>query len=289
MSVPSVPSVDLAAVPAVGSAGRGRRAPPSLVAGFAVVGAIVLLAVLAPVLSSHNPTQQDLTNVLAAPSSRHWLGTDELGRDVWARLLYGARVDLRVAFLAVLFPFVFGTVLGALAGYVGGWVDSVVMRVADIVVAFPFYVLVLLLVFVMGPGVRSIVIAITAVSWVSYARIVRAETLVVRSEEYVLAARVGGLSHARVVARHILPNVITQAIVFAMSDIVFDLLAIVTLGYLGLGVPPPTPDWGDMMASGQQFLSTHWELTTIPGIAVVITGLGLSLLGDGLADVLRAE
>ena len=159
----------------------------------------------------------------------------------------------------------------------------------SIVVAFPFYVLIIALVFALGPGTRNIYIAITIVGWVSYTRIVRGEVLVAKRQEYVLAARAGGLSSFRILRRHLLPNVITQAVVFAMSDIVLVILAIVTLGYLGLGVQPPTPDWGRMIADGQGFLTTNWQLSTVPGIAVVITALGLSLLADGLADLLRPE
>jgi peptide/nickel transport system permease protein len=278
----------------VESAGAGARRvrwyrTPTLVAGLTVMGIIVAMALLAPLLTSHDPVRQDLTATLLGPSSSHPLGTDQLGRDVWARLLYGARVDLRVAFLAVLFPFCIGTVLGCLAGYYGRWIDTVIMRLVDVVVAFPFYVLIIALVFALGPGVRSIYIAITMVGWVSYARIVRGEILVAKRQDYVAAAQSAGFSDLRVIARHLLPNVITQAVVFAMSDIVLDILAIVTLGYLGLGVPPPTPDWGSMISEGQTFLTTHWQLSTIPGIAVVLTGLGLSLLGDGLADLLRPE
>ena len=288
MSVlPGVPEVPIAefALP------RGHRIwrSPTLLAGVVLLAIILGMAIFAPFLTRYDPTQQDLTNILQAPGGKHFLGTDELGRDVWSRLLYGARTDLRVAFIAVLFPFCIGTVVGAVAGYVGGWFDAITMRLVEIVVAFPFYVLVIALVFAMGPGTRSIYVAITIVSWVSYARIVRAETMVAKNQEYVLAARLGGLSHARILARHILPNVITQAIVFAMSDIVLDILAIVTLGYLGLGVPPPTPDWGNMIASGQQFLTTRWELSTIPGLMVVLTGLGLALFGDGLSEILRPE
>ena len=262
---------------------------PSFVAGASILGVIVLLAVLAPVASWHDPVQQDLLRILQGPSWTHPLGTDELGRDEWARLLYGARTDLRVAFLAVLFPFVIGTIVGLVAGYFGGWVDTVSNWFVNVVVAFPFYVLIIALVFALGSGTRNIYIAITIVGWVSYTRIVRGEVLVAKRREYVLAARAGGLSNARIIARHLLPNVITQAIVFAMSDIVLDILAIVTLGYLGLGVQPPTADWGKMIADGQTYLTTHWELSTIPGIAVVITALGLSLLADGLADLLRPE
>jgi peptide/nickel transport system permease protein len=262
---------------------------PSFVAGVAILGTIVLGAICAPLITTHDPIQQDLANTFAGSSWSHPLGTDDLGRDVWSRLVYGARTDLRVAFLAVLFPFVIGTTIGLLAGYYGRVVDTLASSLVNVVVAVPFYVLVIALVFALGSGTRSIYIAITLVGWVSYTRIVRGEVLVAKRQEYVLAARSGGLSDVRILGRHLLPNVITQAVVFAMSDIVLDILAIVTLGYLGLGVQPPTPDWGRMIAEGQTYLTTNWELSTYPGVAVVITALGLSLLADGLADLLRPE
>jgi peptide/nickel transport system permease protein len=261
----------------------------SLIAGLVILGLIVALAILAPLLTPYDPTHQDLNSVLQPPSSKHPLGTDDLGRDVWAQLLYGARVDLRTEFLAVLFPFVIGTTLGLLAGYKGGIVDSLVTWATNVVFAFPFYVLIIAIVFVMGAGARSIYVAITLVAWVSYARIVRAEVLREKQQEYVAAARVAGLSTPRILGRHILPNAITQAVVFSMSDIVLDILAIVALGYLGLGIQPPTPDWGRMIADGQQFLTTNWPLATVPGLAVVVTGIALGLIADGLADALRAE
>jgi peptide/nickel transport system permease protein len=262
---------------------------PTFVAGLAILGALVLLAICAPLVTKYDPTHQDLGAALSGPGDGHLLGTDDLGRDVWSRLVYGARTDLRVAFLAVLFPFVIGTTVGLVAGYFGGKTDTVVNWLVSVVVAFPFYVLIIALVFALGPGTRNIYIVITIVGWVSYTRIVRAEVLSAKRREYVLAARAGGLSTPRILVRHLLPNVITQAIVFSMSDVVLDLLAIVTLGYFGLGVQPPTPDWGRMMADGQTFLTTRWELATIPGVAVVITALGLALLADGLADLLRPE
>jgi peptide/nickel transport system permease protein len=260
---------------------------PALMSGLVIIGLILLAVIAAPLLTSYNPDTQNLNATLAGISSHHLLGTDQLGRDTFSRLLYGGRVDLRIAFIAVLFPFVLGTILGSVAGYFGGWIDTIIMRLVDIVVAFPFFVLIIALVFVLGPGERSIYIAITLVGWVSYARIIRGEILVAKRQEYVLAAQSGGLSNLRIMARHLLPNVITQAIIYAMSDIVQDILAIVTLSYLGLGIQPPTPDWGTMISNGQDFLTTHWQLSTIPGLAVVVTGLGLSLIGDGLADLLR--
>ena len=260
---------------------------PALLAGLVLLAIILFMCIAAPLLTSYNPDTQNLTATLQGFSGKHWLGTDQEGRDTFTRLLYGGRTDLQVAFLAVLFPFVIGTILGSVAGYFGGWVDIIIMRLVDIVVAFPFFVLIIALVFVLGPGQRSIYVAITLVGWVSYARIIRGEILVAKRQEYVLAAQSGGLSNLRIMGRHLLPNVISQAIIYAMSDIIQDILAIVTLSYLGLGIQEPTPDWGTMISDGQNFLTTHWQLTTIPGIAVILTGLALSLIGDGLTDVMR--
>jgi peptide/nickel transport system permease protein len=266
-----------------------RRRPVTLIAGVAILGILVAMAVFAPLLTSYDPITQDAAHALLGPSSQHLLGTDQLGRDVWSRLLYGARIDLEVGFLAVLLPFVIGTAIGCAAGYFGGWIDTVAMRTVDVVLAFPFFVLVIAIVFVLGPGTKSIYIAIAITDWVSYAWIVRGDILAAKRHEYILAARALGFGRLRIIGRHLLPNVITQAIVYAMSDVVFAILAIVTLGYLGLGVPPPTPEWGSMIADGQAFITTNWQLATIPGVAVVLTGLGLSLLGDGLTDLLRPE
>jgi peptide/nickel transport system permease protein len=283
------PDLPLAAMP-VGEGFRTRwYRNRSFVAGLIILGIIIGLCTFAPLFTPYNPTQQDLTHVLQPPSAQHWLGTDQLGIDMWAQLLYGGRTDLRIAFLAVILPFILGTTLGCLAGYYGRAVDVGVMRAVDIVVAFPFYVLVIALVFVLGQGERGIYIAITIVGWVSYARILRGEILVAKQQDYVLAAKATGFKAPRIIVRHLLPNTITQSIVFATSDVILDILAIVTLGYLGLGVPPPTPDWGRMIFNGQQFLTTQWQLATFPGLAVVITGIGLALLGDGLSDLLRPE
>ena len=292
---PEPPAPGLEPAAAAGAAPRREEArkarrwytQPALMSGIVIIAVILVLAIGAPLFTSYNPNAQNLNATLLGPGAHHLLGTDNLGRDTWTRLLFGMREDLRIAFIAVLAPFVLGCALGSLAGYFGGWADTVIMRLVDVVVAFPFYVLVIALVFVLGPGERSIYIAITLVGWVSYARIIRGEILVAKRQDYVLAAQSGGLGSLRIMARHLMPNVITQAIIYSMSDIVQDILAIVTLGYLGLGVPPPTADLGSMINDGQNFLSTHWQLTTIPGLAVVAVGLGLSLIGDGLADLLR--
>ena len=261
----------------------------SLIAGIVIVGALILVAIFAPLITPYSPTTQNLTDVLQGPSGAHWLGTDQFGRDVFTRLIWSTRVDLRIGFLAVLIPFVVGSILGGLAGYFGGWLDLIVMRLVDIFFAFPFYVMVIALVFVLGAGETSIYLAIATVSWVSYAKIVRGEVLVAKQQDYVMAARLGGYAHLRVLARHIGPNVLSQAIIYAMSDIVQDIMAIVTLGYLGLGIAPPTAEWGSMISDGQQFITTHWEQATIPGLAVVVTSLGLSWLGDGLSDLLSPD
>ena len=267
---------------------RGRRSY-SLVIGAGLLGVIVVAAVLAPWITPHDPLAHNLESILAPPSSENLLGTDHLGRDVWTRLLYAARLDLLIGVGAVITPFVTGTLLGAVAGYYGGRIDLAVSAATDMLFAFPYYVLIIALVFSLGPGIPSIFIAMAIVAWVSYARIVRGEVLSARGQQYVMAAKTLGYSDLRIIVRHILPNVITQPVTYAMSDIVVIIVGVVTLSYLGLGVPPPTPDWGSMIASGQSFLTTHWQLSTIPGVAVVIVGLSFSLIGDGLTHRLRPE
>jgi peptide/nickel transport system permease protein len=263
---------------------RGRWNAP-LVAGLILFGLIVALALCAPLLTSQDPIKQNLQAAFLDPGAPgHLLGTDALGRDVLARLLYGARVDLRVGVVAVISPLIIGSLIGLVAGWFGGWVDAVIGRIVDMVIAFPFLVLVIALVFAMGPGTTSIYVAVTLVGWVAYCRIVRGQVLVAKEQEYAMAARASGLPTWRILLRHLLPNVVLQAIIFSMSDIVLTLLAIVTLGFLGLGVPPPTPDWGTMIQEGQQFILTKWYMATIPGLAVVVTGLALALIADGIVE-----
>ncbi|GAA2810749.1 ABC transporter permease [Kribbella solani] len=261
----------------------------SLSTGIGLLVFIGLLGVFAPLVTRHDPLAQDAANPLAGPSAAHWLGTDQLGRDVWARLIYSIRIDIPVGLLAVVAPFVIGVLLGLFAGYFGTLVDTVVMRIAEIVLAFPFMVLVITLVFVLGSGTTSVLVSFTILGWVAYMMIVRGEVLREKHAEYVLAARSLGYSRRRILLRHLLPNVLTQAVVYAMSSVVGTIIAIVGLGFLGLGIAPPTPEWGSMIADGTPFLTSHWIIATAPGIAVIIVGFALSLCGDGLADILRGE
>lgn len=267
-----------------------RRHNLQLWIGGLMLGLLVIAAVFAPLITQHSPTEPDALHALLGPSGSHWFGTDNLGRDVFSRVVYGARSDLTIAVVAVIAPFLIGVVFGIVSGYFGGWVDTIMMRLADIVTAFPFFILVIALVFVLGNGAWSIFVAITCVSWVAYARLVRGEAMVLRNKEFVSACEAGGISTTRILWRHIAPNVATQAIVYAMSDIVMNVGVIVTLSYFGLGIVPPTPDWGSMMSDGQQFLAGgYYGVTLFPAGAVIWTSLALSFIGDGLAHALRVE
>jgi peptide/nickel transport system permease protein len=255
--------------------------------GLAGVLLIAIGAIAAPLITSYDPARLDLQTGLAPPSPAHLFGTDQLGRDVFTRVLYGARIDLQIGLIGVAIPLAIGVVVGLIAGYLGGWLDSLIGRLIDVVVAFPFLVIVIAIVAMLGPGLVNFYIAVSVVSWVAYARIVRAETLVAKTREYVLAARGLGFSDARIMFRHILPNVIAPAFVFGMSDFVLDILAGASLGFFGLGVQPPTPEWGVMIAEGRNFIVTAPWVVVFPGLAIVTVGFFFSLLGDGLADLLR--
>jgi len=198
--------------------------------------------------------------------------------------MHGARIDLQMGILGVLFPFMIGTTIGAIAGYAGGWIDNVLMRVVDVVLAFPFLVLMLAIIAILGPGLHSFYIALALVGWVSYARLVRAQVLVLKTSDFVMAARSLGFGRFRILFRHILPNCIAGSIVFSMSDVVLVVLSGSSISYLGLGVQPPTAEWGVMIAEGQNFITTAWWITTFPGLAIVFMAFGFSMLADGLAE-----
>ena len=261
-----------------------RRTNLNLWLGAAIVLGWALVALLAPWVAPYDPIAHNLPEKLQGPALAHPFGTDNFGRDILARVMHGARIDLQMGIIGVLFPFIIGTTIGSIAGYAGGWVDSVLMRLVDVVLAFPFLVLMLAIIAILGPGLLSFYIAMTLVGWVSYARLVRAQVLVLKTSDFVTAARSLGFGRFRILFRHILPNCIAGSIVFSMSDIVLVVLSGSAISYLGLGVQPPTAEWGVMIAEGQNFITTAWWITTFPGLAIVFMALGFSLLADGLAE-----
>lgn len=272
--------------PILAAEGGSSRTAPRL-NGTLVAAIAVLLVLLAAVLAGPrwlpSPTEQDLGNILAPPSSVSPLGTDQLGRDVLARVLAAIRLDLVVGVTALLVPLVTGSLLGALAAWRGGWVDEVVGVVADVVQAFPYYLFILVLAFFLGAGLSSIYVAVAAVAWVSYMRIVRAEVHSAMQQDYVQAAVGAGFSGSRVLLRHVLPNVFKQPLTYAVTDVVVVIVSTATLSYLGVGVTPPTPELGALVSDGQQFVTVRPLLTVAPGLAVVLVGAALALLGNGLS------
>ena len=258
--------------------------PRLAVIGGALCLLWLLVALAAPWLAPYDPLAQDLAATLQPPSVVHLLGTDNFGRDILSRIIWGTRLDLQMGVFGVLFPFIIGTFIGAMSGYFGGFVDMVLMRLLDITISFPFFVLIIAIVATLGPGLGSFYIALALVGWVSYARLVRARFLVLKHADFVMAARSLGFSHLRIVLHHILPNAIMPALVFSMSDAVIDILLGSSLSYLGLGIQPPTPEWGLMIAEGQNFIATAWWMTFFPGLAIVLLATGFSLLADGAAE-----
>ena len=264
---------------------RGRE-HISLLSGSVLLVLILLAAIFAPLICRYSPTALNPAAALEAPNATHYFGTDQFGRDIFARTVYAARVDLLIAFSLVITAFVIGTTLGVIAGWVGGAVDSVVMRIIDVALAFPFLVLVICIVGLRGPGLLSLYLAVSVVSWIFYARLVRAEVRSIRRSEYMLAAQASGYRTSRVLARHLLPNVIIQPLVYASSDLVYALLLGASVSYLGLGIQPPTPETAD--DPGRQHVHrAQWWLSFFPGAAIVVTAVAFSLIGDGLAAVAR--
>lgn len=269
---------------------RRRWINRTLVAGLIVLGIIVAFAIFYPMLVDWSPTEPNFAQpTFAGPSRQHPLGTDNFGRDNLTRIAYGGRVDLVVATVATTVTLIVGGMIGLTSGYFGGWFDTIMMRFVDFTVTIPYLVLVIAIVAILGTGVTNILYAIWIIGWVTYARIVRAETMVARRLEYVEAARVIGMSNLRIMFRHILPNVIAVALVYSMADVVLNILTAASLSFLGLGVQPPNPEWGLMVAEARDFFLRDWRLMTYPGLAVLITSAAFSLIGDGLAQALRPK
>jgi peptide/nickel transport system permease protein len=257
------------------------------VVGLAIIVLLVLVAVFADVIAPYSPTQGDLAGSrLMPPDAVHWMGTDDQGRDIFSRIVYGSRITLFVVILVAVLSAPIGLLVGAVAGYAGGWVDSVLMRITDIFLAFPKLILALAFVAALGPGIENAVIAIAITSWPPYARIARAETLTVRNSDYIAAVRLMGASPARIVIRHIIPLCASSLIVRVTLDMAGIILTAAGLGFLGLGAQPPLPEWGAMIASGRRFILDQWWVAAMPGIAILIVSLGFNLLGDGLRDAL---
>lgn len=266
---------------------RGGVVP--LTIGGTILGGWLLIAILAPLLAPYDPILHDATARLDPPSMLHPFGTDNFGRDILSRIIWGARIDLQIATFGVIFAFVIGTVAGSVAGYFGGWIDTLFMRLIDVVLAFPFLVLMLTIIVVIGPGLGSFYVAMALVGWVSYARLIRVQFLVLKNTDFAIAATSLGYSHSRIMFRHLLPNAILGSIVFSMSDAVLVLLNGAAISYLGLGVQPPTAEWGIMIAEGQGFITIGWWITTFPGLAIVLLAIGFSMLADGLGEVLGVK
>lgn len=265
---------------------RLRRNPLAMI-GLFIVLALVLMAAFAPVLAPHDPITQDLSRRLLPPGTPgNWLGTDDFGRDILSRIIYGARITLTIVVMVALTAPVFGLLIGTVAGYFGGWTDEILMRITDIFLAFPKLILALALVAVLGPGMENAVLAIAVTSWPPYARVARAETLTVRKSDYIAAVRLQGAGAARIIWGHIMPMCLPSVIIRVTLDMAGVILTAAGLGFLGLGVQPPLPEWGVMISAGRKFLFEQWWVATMPGLAIFTVSLGFNLLGDGLRDVL---
>ena len=255
--------------------------------GLAIIAVLVAVALLAPWLAPASPTEGDLAGArLLAPSPAHWLGTDDQGRDILSRLMHGARITLVVVTMVAVLAAPIGLLVGTVAGYAGGWLDALLMRVTDIFLAFPRLILALAFVAALGPGIENAVIAIAITSWPPYARIARAETLTIRYADYIAAVRLVGASPWRIVLRHIMPLCVSSVIVRVTLDMAGIILTAAGLGFLGLGAQPPTPEWGAMIAGGRAYVLDQWWVAAAPGAAIFLVSLAFNLLGDGLRDAL---
>ena len=261
-----------------------RFTTATLAVGAVIVLAIPLAALCAPLLGVPDPNHQDLGAVLQSPSWAHPFGTDSVGRDLFSRTLAATWVDYPVGIVTTYVPLAMGVALGVIAGYFGGFLDALIMRIADVFLAFPFMVFVIAFIAVFGAGLLGVYVGIIAFGWASFARITRGEMLVLRERQFMRAGQTLGLPTRRILFVHALPQLLRPNLVFSMAVVVLNILALASLSYLGLGVQPPTPEWGAIVADGQQYLFTAWWVSTLPGLVVVLAGVGFSLLGDGLAD-----
>ena len=286
-AAPAVPASSLAAL--TGSAARMMRfllRNPMTLAGLTVISALMIVALFAPWIASHDPLQQDLARALQAPGAAHWFGTDEYGRDVFSRLVYGSRITLYIVLLVTVIVGPIGLLIGTVSGYFGGWVDSLFMRITDIFISFPSLVLALAFIAALGPGLEHAVIAIALTAWPPIARLARAETLSLRNADFVVAVKLQGGSPLRIIGRHIIPMCLSSVIIRLTMNMASIILTAAALGFLGLGAQAPLPEWGAMISSGRRYMLESWWLVAAPGATIMLVSLAFNLLGDGLRDVL---
>lgn len=279
----------IGALPATARIRRLPRPAPKLVAGAVLLLLVLLCAVAPQHVAPYDPLGFDYMALLQGPSWAHPFGTDQFGRDVLSRTIWATRVDLQIALFGTLGPILIGTTVGLLIGYRRGWLDTLFGRLVDLVITFPFLVIVIAIVAMLGPGLGNLYLAVTVVGWVFYAQLMRAEVLVQMQSDYVAACKVMGFSPLRIALRHLLPNTITPIIVYWMTDMALVILLGSSLGYLGLGAQPPTAEWGVLVADGKNYMNQAWWVAFFPGAAVVLCGLAFSLFGDGVADTLRGR
>jgi peptide/nickel transport system permease protein len=263
---------------------RVKGWPTSVKIGVGIVGVLALAALFAPLIAPYGPNELDPFSLLSSPSSQHLFGTDDTGRDVFSRTLYGLRLDLVLCLLVTYVPLPFAILAGALAGYFGGWFETIVTRLADVMIAFPFIILVIAVVAIVGPGIEGFLIGVPLAAWALYARLARAEMLLVREQPYMLATTALGYSKWRAIFKHGLPNVARPCLVYSTIDLVGNLILLAGLSYLGFGVQPPTAELGGIIADGQSYLLTAWWIATLPGLVLVLFGVGVGLIGEGISD-----
>lgn len=259
---------------------------PLGVVGLVIVVLLLACAAFAPLLATHDPYLPDLANRLAAPGPDFWLGADELGRDIYSRVIYGSRLTLLIVALVIVTSAPIGLIIGAVSGTVGGWVDVIFMRVTDVFLAIPKLLLALAFVAALGPGITNAALAITLTAWPPYARLARAEALIVRNSDYVNAVRLAGASEFRIIVFHVIPMCLSSVIVRMTFDMAGIILTAAGLGFIGLGAQPPLPEWGAMISTGRKFIFDQWWVATVPGIAIFTVSLGFNLLGDAMRDLL---
>jgi peptide/nickel transport system permease protein len=259
---------------------------PMTILGISIIGIIIVLAILAPYITSYDPTKISILERFKAPSSKHWFGTDEVGRDIFTRVIFGARISLTAGISIVLTAGAIGALVGAICGYFGGNTDQIIMRIMDMILAFPTLILAMVLTATLGSSLVNAMLAIAIVKIPVYVRLSRGETLVIKNNLYVKAAQTFGLSNLYIILRHIIPNTITPIIIQLTLDLGDTILLVATLGFLGLGAKPPAPEWGTMISTGFKYMLSQWWYPTFPGLAVFLASAGFNLIGDGLRDVL---